>query len=230
MVPELSLQTVQSLVTSNDPFPVGFDYFWEWVGYSNKANAKKALTSNFLPNKDFTFFIQLDEKSERGRPTEEIKLSVPCAKKMAMMARTEKGDQVREYFLQCEVVAKSGSAELLRTLTEACELMAARIDSIEARLPRPSAPKRMTDGARRSSIAALTLQPFLDERCTLQACASGTSKELYDAYVGFCRARGLCPVTWGLFGRRLGDYGFTKVHTHTGNVWFGLSLKASAGH
>jgi phage anti-repressor protein len=217
-------------VASNDLFPVEFDYFWQWCGYSRKDSAKKILDRNFAPDNDFIVFRHLAENPVGGRPTEEIKLSVPCAKKMAMMARTEKGDQVREYFLRCEVVAKSGSAELLRTLTEACELMAARLDSIEARLPRASAPKQMTDGARRSSVAALTLQPFLDERCTLQACASGTSKALYDAYVDFCRARGLCPVTWGLFGRRLGDYGFTKVHTHTGNVWFGLSLKASAGH
>lgn len=44
--------------------------------------------------------------TQGGRPTTNYLLSVNFAKKLAMQVRTEKGEQVRDYFLECERKAK----------------------------------------------------------------------------------------------------------------------------
>jgi len=44
------------------------------------------------------------EKSTGGRQRKDYLLTLPTAKKLAMMARTSKGEQAREYFIQCEAV------------------------------------------------------------------------------------------------------------------------------
>lgn len=37
-----------------------------------------------------------------GRPSEQLYLTVDCFKQLCMMANTEKGREVRKYFLECE--------------------------------------------------------------------------------------------------------------------------------
>lgn len=103
----------QSLVNSNQEFPVNFDDMWQWLGYSTKGNAKRNFeNSGFVDGIDFRVFITSDKK---GRPTEQIYLSIDCAKQWAMMSGTEQGKQVRLYFLECERIAK----ETKKPLTQA---------------------------------------------------------------------------------------------------------------
>lgn len=138
MVPELSFITVNSLVKSHEPYPVDFDYFWQWCGYSDKGKAKRNLVRNFNETIDFVVFAHMGKNPLGGRPTDQIKLTVNCAKKMAMMARTVKGDEVREYFLRCELVkdyALSGAMnETVLNLLERVETLETRLASIGERV------------------------------------------------------------------------------------------------
>ena len=95
------------MVQSADHFPVDFDNAWKWIGYSRKSDAKKALlSSGFIEGLDFQVLRQAPQNPKGGRPKESIALTVDCFKSFGMMAGTEKGQQVRQYFLECEKQVK----------------------------------------------------------------------------------------------------------------------------
>ena len=97
---QFSFNTALALLESTDRFPVDFDAAWQWVGYSNKFNARRTLVENFEHGLDFSSIMM--KNAQRGRPSEFIKLTLDCFKSFCMMAGTEKGKEVRRYFLNCE--------------------------------------------------------------------------------------------------------------------------------
>lgn len=101
----ISLEIVKSFIESQDQFTVDFEEAYLWCGYSNKSNALRVLKANFIENTDYVFFINNDEKS-KGRPQQEYRLTSDCFKEFAMLAQTEKGKQIRLYFLECEKLLK----------------------------------------------------------------------------------------------------------------------------
>lgn len=92
--------TALSLLESTEQFPVDFELAWQWLGYSSKQKAKSKLTRNF--EKDVAYSTKWVKTSTGGRPGEEIRLTIDCFKALGMMAGTEKGKEVRQYFLDCE--------------------------------------------------------------------------------------------------------------------------------
>ncbi len=98
--------TFSELLTASDAdaFPVDFDQAWQWVGYSRKSDAKEVLLKTFVENDDYVFLRNIPQKSkkEKGRPSEQIYLALDCFKSFCMLANTEKGKQVRRYFIDCE--------------------------------------------------------------------------------------------------------------------------------
>jgi phage anti-repressor protein len=107
----LSVSDIPSYLESTDPFPIDFDRAWQWLGYSTKGNAKRILDDQFASGLDFEVFIISDKNPQGGRPTEKIKISVDCLKCLGMMAGTQKGKEVRQYFLGCEREIKSDRQE-----------------------------------------------------------------------------------------------------------------------
>jgi len=61
-----------------------------------------------------------------GRPRTEYVLTIECGKHIAMMSRTEKGRQARDYFIECERRVKNPVAQIVipKTLPEALRLAA----------------------------------------------------------------------------------------------------------
>lgn len=114
--PEQALE----LFNSTDEFPVDFDVAWQWIEYSSKSHAKVHLMKcNFLKSIDYKVFTQSQENSNGGRPTEKILLTVDCFKMWAMMANTVQGRLVRQYFLECEKIAKQkAQSKALPEVTE----------------------------------------------------------------------------------------------------------------
>jgi hypothetical protein len=100
-----SAELAQQLMESSEGFPVDFDLAWVWLGYATKASAKRSLKC-FKLGRDFNKVV---EKSA-GPDVERFWLTVDCFKSMGMMAQTEQGHQVREYFLECESKAKIAHA------------------------------------------------------------------------------------------------------------------------
>jgi phage anti-repressor protein len=98
----ISADLVFSLCQSQSQFPIDFEDAWEWIGYSRKDSAKRALLSfGFMEGIDLHIEVESME-GKFGTPEEYITMSVDCLKMWAMMAATEKGRETRIYFLQCE--------------------------------------------------------------------------------------------------------------------------------
>jgi phage anti-repressor protein len=92
-----SAELAQQLMESIEGFPVDFDLAWQWLGFSRKDSALRKLRQ-FKDGKDFHMIV---EKTE-GRDLQRFWLTVDCFKMLGMLAQTDQGDQVREYFLECE--------------------------------------------------------------------------------------------------------------------------------
>ena len=97
---ELTPEEVFALINTDNQFPIDFDVAWQWIGYTRKSDAKEVLESRF--DKGFDFCGELRKNSKRGRPSEELFLTVDCFKQFCMVAGTQKGKEVRRYFLDCE--------------------------------------------------------------------------------------------------------------------------------
>ena len=81
----------------------------------------------FIENQDFVTF---SENSEKGRPRKEYALSLDMAKELCMVERNEKGKQARQYFIECERVAKQKltAQPVLPSYSEALRQLADQID------------------------------------------------------------------------------------------------------
>jgi phage anti-repressor protein len=96
-------QIIKSQVESTEQFPVDFEEYSNWLGFSTKGNAKRAFDNcGFEDNFDFCSFIRNDKREIGATRTNILKLTVNCAKEFAMMAKTEKGKEVRKWYLQLE--------------------------------------------------------------------------------------------------------------------------------
>lgn len=101
----LSQALIQSFVEATEQFPVSFDDAWQWAGYTRKENALQKLRKHFIEDLDYS--CKWCKTPEGGRPSLLIALTVECFKMFSMMAGTEKGKEVRKYFLECEKIAKT---------------------------------------------------------------------------------------------------------------------------
>lgn len=103
----LTFEIVLALIQSEEEYPVDFDDAWKWIGYSTKGNAKAAFdAAGFIENVDYKVFMINHKNSNGGRPRHKIMLTVDAFKMFCMMAGTDKGRQVRVYFLNCEAELK----------------------------------------------------------------------------------------------------------------------------
>lgn len=113
---EISPEVVFALIQSEKDFPVDFDDAWHWIGYTRKDTAKDLLTNgSFCVDIDYKIFAPdqtgAKKKGRGGHNRELIFLTIDSFKSFCMMAGTQKGREVRLYFLRCE-------AELKRKIEE----------------------------------------------------------------------------------------------------------------
>jgi len=93
---------------SQEPFPVDFDDAWRWLGYSTKASAKRRLDIRELKNEilliNSTGILNthVENYSTAGQPKQKIMMSVDGFKLMGMLTQTDRGRQVRQYYLELE--------------------------------------------------------------------------------------------------------------------------------
>lgn len=126
---DFDVNTALTLWESNDDFPVDFDDAWQWMGYSKKDKALKMLYVNFEEGVDFS----LPEKGEwthSGRSRDIYLLTVDCFKSFCLLAGTDKGKQVRKYFIDCEKQLKKIYAQLKQDSTEKVNKFAQYVEKL----------------------------------------------------------------------------------------------------
>jgi len=102
---DLSQSLVLNFLQSDDEFPIDFDDAWGWIGYTRKESARIRLEGNFEKGIDYitqSIASANAEAMKGGQNRVLIFLTVDCFKSFCMMAGTNKGKEVRRYFLDCE--------------------------------------------------------------------------------------------------------------------------------
>lgn len=74
-----------------------------------------------------TDFVTFSQNGEKGRPTIEYALSIDMAKELSMVERNEQGKRARQYFIDCERLAKDPQ----RALNHVPTLRQLLLDNVE---------------------------------------------------------------------------------------------------
>jgi phage anti-repressor protein len=87
-------------------FVIDLDNVWEWLGFSQKAMAKRTMEKHFKPEIDYkSLLCQSAEQKKEGRGghnKEKIMLTINAFKRFCLKAGTTKADQIHEYYLKME--------------------------------------------------------------------------------------------------------------------------------
>jgi phage anti-repressor protein len=108
-------------------FPINLEHVFKMIGFVKKANAMKTIKSNFVLNEDYKIIIFRTEKNKsiqetRGRKEETIMLNVDTFKNLCMIAKTEKGKEIRKYYIKMEEIIIEYTKEQLQTQSERLQM------------------------------------------------------------------------------------------------------------
>lgn len=194
-----SLELARQLYQSVEQFPVDFENAWTWLEFSTKGNAKRSFEkAGFIERIDFEVFINNDKNSNGGRPSEEIRLTCECFKQWGMMAGTEKGKQIRLYFLECERVAKAKEPQprlspIQQTITD--------VDTLIGWIAQTDTEKNLLEQAKYDTVASI----HPEYRPILEAAKKVRSTEAIHESVGMTATEVGCLVDPKLSAREVND-------------------------
>lgn len=104
---QLYAQLMESRFTSTEPFPVDFDDLWKAIGFAMKHKAVEALTRNHVEGVDYSLVTQPGKQSgdentpgRGGHNAKRYVLTIDCAQRFALAAGTERGKEVRTFFVK----------------------------------------------------------------------------------------------------------------------------------
>ena len=96
---------------TND-YPINLENVFHMIGFANKGNAKRTLENNFTKDEDYKLISiknnvkkQLLRKEKLGGSgilQEDIMLNVDTFKSLCMLAKTDKGKEIRKYYVKLE--------------------------------------------------------------------------------------------------------------------------------
>lgn len=94
--------------TDDKSFVINFDDVWEWVGFTQKNNAKRLLVKSFTKDIDYVVMKALIFEDQTtvngGQNKEKIMLTVNTFKKFCLKADTKRADEVCNYYIKMENV------------------------------------------------------------------------------------------------------------------------------
>jgi len=92
-------------------YVVDLDNVWKWCGFGRKGFAKTLLEKHFIKDKDYKIFLpeqeqllQTQKNPLGGRPSEQILMTITTFKKFCMKSRTDKADDIHDYYIKLEKI------------------------------------------------------------------------------------------------------------------------------
>ena len=85
--------------TEEDDFVINIDAVSKWLSIL-RGNIKKTLIESYRKNIDYK--ITIEKSTNAGRPKESIYLTPDCFKRICMLTKSSKGEEVRSYYIQLE--------------------------------------------------------------------------------------------------------------------------------
>lgn len=85
--------------TEENDFVINIDAVSKWLNIL-RGNIKKTLVETYRERIDYK--ITIEKSTSAGRPKETIYLTPDCFKRICMLTKSEKGEEVRSYYIQLE--------------------------------------------------------------------------------------------------------------------------------
>jgi len=79
---------------------INLEHVFKMIGFANKANAKRTLNNNFTENEDYK--ITVISRDDGKFTTEDIMINTNTFKNLCMLAKTDKGKEIRKYYVKLE--------------------------------------------------------------------------------------------------------------------------------
>lgn len=101
---------------------------YTFLGY-DLSQWKRWYTKNIVnnefafENEDYEVFDIMSNTEKGGRPTKDFALSIPFAKKLSMQSKTQKGEDARNYFLDCESKSKQKPLSQLEIIAQSAQIL-----------------------------------------------------------------------------------------------------------
>ena len=92
--------SLYNVKTSNDDFVINLENVAKWLN-CKKFTINETIRNTYQINIDYKITKIINQK-QTGRPREEIMITPNCFKRLCMMSRTEKAEEVRSYFIALE--------------------------------------------------------------------------------------------------------------------------------
>jgi len=109
---------------------LGFDGS-QWKRWANK----NIVTNPYaMQGVDWEVFDTMSKTSEGGRPSVDYRLTIDFAKRLSMLARTPKGEEIRQYFLDCEAAQSPGQLQIATRLASLEKIVSQLMDREQLRL------------------------------------------------------------------------------------------------
>lgn len=87
---------------TND-YPINLEHVFKMIGFANKGNAKRTLENNFTKDEDYkSSFLPTEKREIGGSLNEQLMLNIDTFKNLCMLAKTDKGKQIRKYYVKLE--------------------------------------------------------------------------------------------------------------------------------
>jgi phage anti-repressor protein len=88
---------------TND-YPINLENVFKMIGFANKGNAMKTIKSNFTLDEDYktSFFRSENRTKEGGKDNQNVMLNIDTFKNLCMLAKTDKGKEIRKYYVKLE--------------------------------------------------------------------------------------------------------------------------------
>ena len=112
---QIFLQHFAGFLNKDDEFIINIEFIFKWIGFGRKDHAKRLLEKYFIINSDYKITLNSvvsppkgenlkRDKKKEGRPIEVILLTPNCFKQLCLLANTDKGKQVRLYYIKMELI------------------------------------------------------------------------------------------------------------------------------
>lgn len=85
--------------TNDNDFVINIESVSSWLNL-RKDSTKKTLVETYRKNIDYKIII--NKSASAGRPSETILLTPDCFKRVCMLTKSSKGEEVRSYYIQLE--------------------------------------------------------------------------------------------------------------------------------
>jgi phage anti-repressor protein len=85
--------------TKDTEFVIDLEVLIKWLD-ARKSTIKETLVKSYTKNIDYTETIT--KKGSNGRPSAKVMLTPDCMKRLCMVSRTKKAEDVRSYFIELE--------------------------------------------------------------------------------------------------------------------------------